>query len=86
MANTKSTTNAGETDQVFAVYTKESGSYTAGEYRLVPLAAQAVPAEMAARIDPDTSPVALFKSEDAAKEHVEKLRAEFDRKRNPKKA
>ena len=75
-----------ETTQVFAVYTLETGSYTAGEHRMAPLTVQAIPASLADQIDPDSAPVKLFKSQAQAAEHVDKLRAEFDRKRNPKKA
>ena len=71
---------------VFAVYSLETGSFTAGEFRMEPLTVKAIPASLAERIDPDSAPVKLFKSEAAAAEYVDKLRAEFDRKRNPKKA
>lgn len=78
--------NAVEAPVVFAVYSLETGSFTAGDHRLVPLAVEAIPAELADRIDPDSAPVKLFQGLDKASEYVEKLRAEFDRKRNPKKA
>lgn len=82
MAESKSTT-AAKTDQVFAIYQQESGSLTLAGHRLTPLAAHPVPTEVEKLACSDSLPVRFFKTEDAAKENVEKLRADFLRKRKP---
>jgi hypothetical protein len=82
MAETKSNQGA-KADLAFAVYQQESGSLTLAGHRLTPLAAHPVPTEVEKLACSDSLPVRFFKTEDAAKENVEKLRTDFLRKRKP---
>lgn len=82
MAESKSN-SGGKADQVFAVFQQESGSLTLGEHRLAPLTVHPVPTDVEKSACTESLPVRFFKTEDAAKENVEKLRADFLRKRKP---
>ncbi len=67
----------------FGVYQRPTGSFTAGEFRFKPGAAVEVPAEVAAKLDPERSPdvpVKFFASPEKANEEVARLKKVFDRK------
>lgn len=69
-----------EDTTVFGVYQGETGSYTVGDARFVPLTAVPVFSSIADTCDEDESPVKFYETEEKAKEAIEKLQNSFARK------